>query len=65
MAVMQGFKNLGIEKGNPQGKTEVNSRQKLVKNTDGSVHLVFSPKKPDGVPEVNWIQTNPMKGFFA
>ena len=28
---------------NPQGKTEVNSRQELVKNADGSVRLVFSP----------------------
>jgi hypothetical protein len=50
---------------NPQGKTEVNSRQELVKNADGSVRLVFSPKKPAGVPEANWIQTNPKKGFFA
>ncbi|MGZ9273864.1 MAG: DUF1214 domain-containing protein [Nitrospira sp.] len=50
---------------NPQGKTEVNSRQQIVKNADGSVRLVFSPKKPDGVPEANWIQTNPKKGFFA
>jgi hypothetical protein len=50
---------------NPQGKTEVNSRQSLVKNKDGSVRLVFSPKKPDGVPDANWIQTNPEKGFFA
>jgi hypothetical protein len=50
---------------NPQGKTEVNSRQPLVKSKDGSVRLVFSPQKPDGVPEANWIQTNPKKGFFA
>jgi hypothetical protein len=50
---------------NPQGKTEVNSRQPLVKNKDGSVRLVFGPKKPDVVPEANWIQTNPKKGFFA
>ena len=50
---------------NPQGKTEVNSRQPLVKNKDGSVRLVFSPKKPAGVPDANWIQTNPEKGFFA
>ncbi len=50
---------------NPQGKTEVNSRQALVKNEDGSVRLVFSPKKPVGVPDANWIQTNPEKGFFA
>jgi hypothetical protein len=50
---------------NPQGKTEVNSRQPLVKNEDGSVRLVFSPTKPAGVPDANWIQTNPEKGFFA
>lgn len=50
---------------NPQGKTEVNSRQEIVENADGSVRLVFSPAKPDGVPEANWIQTNPKKGFFA
>jgi hypothetical protein len=50
---------------NPQGKTEANSRQKLVKNADGSVRRVFSSKKPEGVPEANWIQTTPKKGFFA
>jgi hypothetical protein len=50
---------------NPQGKTEVNSRQALVQNADGSVRLVFSPTKPAGVPDANWIQTNSKKGFFA
>ncbi len=50
---------------NPQEKTEVNSRQEIIKNGDGSVRLVFFPKKPDGVPEANWIQTNPENGFFA
>jgi hypothetical protein len=50
---------------NPQGKTEVNSRQPLVKGKDGSVRLVFSPQKPDGVPDANWIQTNPEKGWFT
>jgi hypothetical protein len=50
---------------NPQGKTEINSRQEIVKDDDGSVRLVFSPKQPDGVPEGNWIQTNPKEGFFA
>jgi hypothetical protein len=50
---------------NPQGKTEVNSRQPLVANADGAVRLVFSPEKPAGVPDANWIQTNPEKGFFA
>jgi hypothetical protein len=50
---------------NPQGKAEVNSRQPLVKGADGSVRLVFSPTKPAGVPDANWIQTNPEKGWFT
>ena len=33
--------------------------------SDGSVRLVLSPTKPAGVPDANWIQTNPEKGFFA
>jgi hypothetical protein len=49
----------------PAGKDGGQRRQALVKNDDGSVRLVFSPKKPDGVPEANWIETNPKKGFFA
>jgi hypothetical protein len=49
---------------NPQGKTEVNSRQPLVANADGAVRLVFSPEKPAGVPDANWIQTNPEKGLL-
>jgi hypothetical protein len=50
---------------NRQGKTEVNSRQPLVKSRDGSVRLVFSPTTPASVPDVNWIQTNSKKSFFA
>jgi hypothetical protein len=50
---------------NQQGKTEASSGQEIVKNADGSVRLVFSPSNPDGVPESNWIQTNPGKGLFA
>jgi hypothetical protein len=50
---------------NGQGRTEVNSRQDLAENADGSVRLVFSPEKPDGVADANWIQTNPQKGFFV
>jgi hypothetical protein len=41
------------------------SRRALVKNADGSVRMVFSPAKPDGVPEASWIQANPKKGYFA
>ncbi len=50
---------------NAQGRTEVNSRQELVAGADGSVRLVFAPERPEDVPEANWIQTNPKKGFFA
>ena len=32
---------------------------------DGSTVVVFGPEKPDGVPDGNWIQTVPGKGFFA
>ena len=34
-------------------------------NPDGSTTLHFAPIKPDGVPDGNWIQTNPERGFFA
>jgi hypothetical protein len=32
---------------------------------DGSTSVYFSPTKPDGVSEGNWIQTDPKKGWFA
>jgi hypothetical protein len=28
------------------------------------VRLVLSPQKPGGVPDANWIQTNPEKGLL-
>jgi hypothetical protein len=34
-------------------------------NEDGSTTVHFAPTKPDGVPEGNWIQTDPERGFFA
>jgi hypothetical protein len=34
-------------------------------NPDGSTTLHFAPIKPDGVPDGNWIQTDPERGFFA
>ena len=34
-------------------------------NEDGSTTVHFAPAKPDGVPEGNWIQTDPQRGFFA
>jgi len=35
-----------------------------VANTDGSTTVFFSPKRPSGVQEGNWIQTAPGKGWF-
>jgi hypothetical protein len=32
-------------------------------NPDGSTTVYFSPTKPDGVKEGNWIQTDPKKGW--
>jgi hypothetical protein len=41
------------------------SRDKIVKNADGSVDLYFGPKAPAGKPDTNWIQTIPGKGWFT
>jgi hypothetical protein len=32
---------------------------------DGATTIHFAPERPDGVPEGNWIQTDPAKGFFV
>jgi hypothetical protein len=34
-------------------------------NEDGSTTVHLASTKPDGVPEGNWIQTDPERGFFA
>ena len=34
-----------------------NQMDKVPQNVDGSVDLCFSPTKPDGMNEKNWIQT--------
>jgi hypothetical protein len=41
------------------------SRDKIVKNDDGSVDLYFGPQAPAGKPESNWIKTIPGKGWFT
>ena len=41
------------------------SRDKIVKNADGSVDLYFGPRAPAGKPESNRIQTIPGKGWFT
>jgi len=34
-------------------------------NADGSMTIYFSPRRPRGVKEGNWIQTDPDKGWFC
>ena len=34
-------------------------------NADGSTTVHFGPEQPTGVPDGNWIQTMPGRGFFA
>lgn len=33
-------------------------------DSDGSTTIYFGPQRPDGVPEGNWVQTDPDKGWF-
>ena len=35
------------------------------KNADGNYVFHFSPEKPDGVAEENWVQTNPGRNWFV
>ncbi len=42
-----------------------NRRDDLATDPDGSVQLYFGPEPPVGVPDSNWIQTVPGKGWFA
>ena len=34
-------------------------------NADGSTTIYFSPKRPEGIADGNWIQTDPKKGWFV
>jgi len=48
-----------------QSAPSVSSQNKDVKvNDDGSVHVYFGPKAPEGM-ESNWVQTIPGKGWFT
>jgi hypothetical protein len=50
---------------NGQPFPSINSMNKIAQNADKSYDLYFGPKLPDGVPESNWIKTNPGKGFLV
>jgi hypothetical protein len=46
-------------------KPGVRSRDNPAKNKDGLVTITIGPKRPDGVPETNFIYTNPNEGWFT
>jgi len=50
---------------NEQGRPLVGSVHGAVANKDGSFDLYFGPKLPADVPEENWVQTTPGKGWFV
>ncbi|MCZ6492355.1 MAG: DUF1254 domain-containing protein [Acidobacteria bacterium] len=41
-----------------------NKRDKMIRNSDGSIDIYFGPKAPKG-KKANWIQTVPGKGWFC
>jgi hypothetical protein len=42
---------------NPLNRYLLNKQSPLEFNDDGSLTLAFAPKKPEGVPEANWLPT--------
>ncbi|WP_028219739.1 DUF1214 domain-containing protein [Paraburkholderia oxyphila] len=42
---------------NPLDRYTLNRQSKIRPNADGSVTLAYGPRKPDGVPESNWLPT--------
>lgn len=50
---------------NDHGRPLVGSVHGAVAKQDGSFDLYFGPKLPAGVPEQNWVQTTPGKGWFV
>ena len=50
---------------NDHGRPLVGSVHGAVPNEDGSFDLYFGPKLPADVPEENWVQTMPGKGWFV
>jgi hypothetical protein len=49
----------------PRAGSQAYPTPAAVANPDGSTTIHFGPEQPDGVPDGNWIQTTPDKGFFA
>ena len=50
---------------NELGRPLVGDVHGAVANSDGSFDLHFSPTLPDGVNELNWVQTRPGEGWFV
>jgi hypothetical protein len=50
---------------NDHGRPLVGSVHGAVPNEDGSFDLYFGPEQPKDVPEANWVQTTPGKGWFV
>jgi len=50
---------------NQHGRPLVGSVHGAVANEDGSLDLYFGPSLPADVPEANWVQTTPGKGWFV
>ena len=50
---------------NDHGRPLVGSVHGAVTKNDGSFDLYFGPKLPADVPEENWVQTTPGKGWFV
>jgi hypothetical protein len=50
---------------NKNGRPLVGSVHGAVANEDASFDLYFGPEQPKDVPEANWVQTTPGKGWFV
>ncbi len=50
---------------NDHGRPLVGSVHGTIANQDGSFDLYFGPRLPANVPEANWVQTTPGKGWFV
>ena len=47
---------------NADGRPAVGTVRGVKSNEGGSYDLYFGPSRPEGVPEENWVQTNPNEG---
>jgi hypothetical protein len=50
---------------NASGNPIVSGRRNPHQEADGSIIMHFSPEKPEGVEDNNWVQTNPKESWFV